>query len=220
MSCTCCPSILTRQRRCAASLLYHAVALQFSCHSQQRLLSFCPSLSLLAVYAGAAQWFYADEVCRLAYGCMQVMVFVASCPLNPGRAQDLTTAPRLEAVITYTEADNHRALTQHVTEDLAPFATAAAASGEAQSLIVAVAYLDQPGWTIRMDLTGSKLASWGLMLPDLQAAIVRVRDQAGVDLDAARALAEAPPSDTAVVRMGAWGAGPHGRERGVPAWGM
>jgi hypothetical protein len=37
------------------------------------------------------------------------------------------------------------------------------------------------------------------MLPDLQAAIVRVKQATGVDLDSARALLVAPPSDTAVV---------------------
>jgi hypothetical protein len=60
---------------------------------------------------------------------------------------------------------------------------------------------------VKLDLTGSPLPSWGLMLPDLQAAIVRVKQATGVDLDSARALLAAPPSDTAVVSgAGGWGA--------------
>jgi hypothetical protein len=54
---------------------------------------------------------------------------------------------------------------------------------------------------VKLDLTGSPLPSWGLMVPDLQAAVVRVKQTTGVDLDSARALLAAPPSDTAVVSV-------------------
>jgi hypothetical protein len=73
------------------------------------------------------------------------MVLVASCPTNPGKAQNLLSVPKLEAVVTYTEPENHTALTQSMTHDLKPAAQAAADAGQGQSLIIAVVYLDQPG---------------------------------------------------------------------------
>jgi hypothetical protein len=86
----------------------------------------------------------------LALPAAQVMVLVASCPTNPGKAQNLLSVPKLEAVVTYNEPDNHTALTQSVAHDLKPAAQAAADAGQGQSLIIAVVYLDQPGVCLRL----------------------------------------------------------------------
>lgn len=56
---------------------------------------------------------------------------------------------------------------------------------------------------VRYEGVGSSQPSWSLMLPELQAAVVRVKTVGGVPLDAAGALEEAPPSDTATVGGGA-----------------
>jgi hypothetical protein len=128
------------------------------------------------------------------------MVLVASVPLNPGASQDLSAAlKRLELVVTHAAAEDNAALTEHVTYDLTLHAAALAGVGKGQSMLLAVVLLDQPGWTVRFDHAGSTFPSWSLMVPELQAAIVRVKTECGIPLDAANALQANPPDDAAVV---------------------
>ncbi len=126
-------------------------------------------------------------------------MLVASVPQNPGIAQDLTSAVKMDLEITFASEDDNRALVNHVTVDLREDITRLAAEGKAQSVILGVVFLDQPGWTVRFDHTGSEQPSWSLMLPELQAAVLRVKTDGGVPLDSATALEHNPPVDTHVV---------------------
>jgi len=135
---------------------------------------------------------------KLEPGC-EAIVLVASVGKNPGRKQDLRAAPKLEFAVTFADDEEHRELKFSVPRNLLPLVPALVDDGKAQSIILAVCYLDQPGWTVRYDLTGSAHTSWAHMIPDLQAALVKVKTEGGADLDCARALMEAPPKDDATL---------------------
>jgi hypothetical protein len=53
------------------------------------------------------------------------------------------------------------------------------------------AYSDQPGWTVREDLSTFNYDSYAHLTPEVKRAVLRVKADAGVDLDAARAIEEA-----------------------------
>jgi hypothetical protein len=129
----------------------------------------------------------------------QVLVLVASIIPDPGARRGLSSLRKLELVITHAEAEDNGALTQHVVHDLLPAAHAVAAAGAGSSLLLCVAALDQPGWTVRFDNAGSSATAWSLMVPELQAAVLRAKTEGGIALDAAGALQAAPPPEDAIV---------------------
>ncbi len=57
------------------------------------------------------------------------------------------------------------------------------------------AFLDQPGWTVRDDLSSFGADSYGALVPDIKRAVLRIKQDAGVDLDAARAITEVDDSE-------------------------
>lgn len=60
-------------------------------------------------------------------------------------------------------------------------------------------YLDQPGWTVRQDLSTFQHDNYGHLVPEVKRAVMRVKEQAGVDLDCARAMAAAGMDDAEMV---------------------
>eukprot|EP00195_Chlamydomonas_chlamydogama_P005623 CAMPEP_0202898432 /NCGR_PEP_ID=MMETSP1392-20130828/6957_1 /ASSEMBLY_ACC=CAM_ASM_000868 /TAXON_ID=225041 /ORGANISM="Chlamydomonas chlamydogama, Strain SAG 11-48b" /LENGTH=338 /DNA_ID=CAMNT_0049584357 /DNA_START=110 /DNA_END=1123 /DNA_ORIENTATION=- len=124
----------------------------------------------------------------------EVIVLVASAPLIPGKANDLNSSSKLEFVVSYPDDEDHVTLKNSQVTDLKPSVSAPHPSGSKglgngqQSIIVAVAYLDQPGWTVRPDLSTFTHDSYGPLVPSLKEAVLRVRSEAGVDLDAARGI--------------------------------
>lgn len=52
---------------------------------------------------------------------------------------------------------------------------------------------------MRFDYAPSPFPSWSLMVPDLKAAVLRVKTQAGIPLDAALAIEAQQPDDTQIV---------------------
>ena len=60
-------------------------------------------------------------------------------------------------------------------------------------------YLDQPGWTVRQDLSTFQHDNYGHLVPEVKRAVMRVKEQAGVDLDCARAMAAAGIDDAEMV---------------------
>ncbi len=143
----------------------------------------------------------------------EVLVLVASVAHNPGQAQSLASAAKVELTITFATEDDNRALDNHVTVNLTDTARYLASQGQGQSMLLGVVFLDQPGWTVRFDHAGSAQPAWSLMVPELQAAVLRVKTEAGIPLDAAVALEQSPPDDTAIVRAGAMGEA-HAAQRG------
>ena len=62
-------------------------------------------------------------------------------------------------------------------------------------------YLDQPGWTVRQDLSTFQHDNYGHLVPEVKRAVMRVKEQAGVDLDCARAMAAAGIDDAEMVSV-------------------
>ena len=126
----------------------------------------------------------------------EVIVFVASAPVLPGKKNDLNSSSLLDFVVSYPEeADlstptlsNTTHLKALVDQDHPSGPAEGAVSNGQQSMIIAVAYLDQPGWTVRNNLSTFNLDGYGRIVPDIKKAVLTIKKSYKVNLDAARAL--------------------------------
>ncbi|KAF5842921.1 hypothetical protein DUNSADRAFT_3948 [Dunaliella salina] len=110
---------------------------------------------------------------------------------------DLGCAPQLDFVVTFSEPGDPGTQSR-INRDLKIHAPKLVGEGKGGSMVACVAYLDQPGWTVRFDLAGSPYPSWSMMVPEMKAAILRVKTEAGVALDACQAIESQPQDETTI----------------------
>jgi len=136
----------------------------------------------------------------------EVIALVVSAPHKTGRANDLSCSSLLELVVSYQSEGEHGELTNHKKADLKPYVSEPHPDGAQhglgngqQSMLAALVYLDKPGWTVHEDRSTYNADSYGALVPDLKAAIMRIKAAKGVDLDACRAIEAAGGVDATEV---------------------
>ncbi|KXZ43972.1 hypothetical protein GPECTOR_76g793 [Gonium pectorale] len=116
---------------------------------------------------------------------VEVLMFVASAPAIPGKKHDLSSSGKLEFAVSYTD-ESGQAFNQ--SYDLKPLTrpVPGVVEGPVSSIVVAVMYLQaEGGWTLRDVGSVHPYDTPGLLIPDMKKAILALRDQHGVQLDAA-----------------------------------